>query len=406
MAKKTFWQNRIKSNRKESKKESSWNWGKLFKIILVAAVALGVFLGVKQVISIYREYKEFEFSHELSKEFEDKQVQQDNNTYNNSDTFSILVLQDWEGGKRSKLNAVSIIQIDKNEPEARVISIHPDLHFKPYEYGNKLRSRHDGDLVRIADLMVIGDLQSSPIPLYYPYYQIEELMALDFDGYLYIDNVNINLITEVSGKHLPRQELEQSDGFEVWAEIVNNYWISVFSEIKLIRVIQNRQQLHMLETNMTLNEWYGFIRDFKEIESDNKRSITISEDYLLTTVDEKGDTVNLVTQAAIDETLLDFVGDSKVDREQARMEIFNGSGINGLGGRYGRWVKHLGIDVIRIGTAPGKQEKTVVYTTDKEEFKYTLEKLKGLWDGEVEIKEGRPEFMTTGDIILVIGMDF
>jgi hypothetical protein len=44
--------------------------------------------------------------------------------------------------------------------------------------------------------------------------------------------------------------------------------------------------------------------------------------------------------------------------------------------------------------------------TDRDEFRYTLDKIIGLWGNDLNIIEGRPDFITTGDIIVVLGLDF
>jgi len=92
-------------------------------------------------------------------------------------------------------------------------------------------------------------------------------------------------------------------------------------------------------------------------------------------------------------------------REQARIEILNGTSTAGFGARYERWIRHLGGDVIRVKNAPSTTEKSVIYVTDADEYGYTVGRIAGLWE-EVEIREGRPDFITTGDVIIVLGMDF
>jgi hypothetical protein len=403
LAKKRFWKNKRGLNKKKGKGAGKFPIGKFVRngIYLLAALAI-MFLGI-WISSSYNDISELEFEDNFSEGFSADVLE---TPYREKEIFTLFIVCDWEEASRPQARAVTVMQIDRNAAEIKLISLHPDMYFRPYEYGELVANRHENSLVRIRDLMVVGELQSPPVPVAYSFYQIQELLAIRFDGYLYVGKSQLEVLDRLSGEKLPKVALESSSSYEEWAGELNDYWLRVFNSISFIGVVSNRGHLSKLETSMDVQDFYFFLSDFKDVEQDSIHTVEIKEDSIAEVINEQGNTVDLVTQGAVDDALKDFVGDMKIDREQARMEIFNGSGINGLGSRYGRWIGHLGIDVIRVGTAPGNQEQTVIYVTDKEEFSYTLSKIERLWEGEIKVVEGRPEFLTTGDVILVLGMDF
>ncbi len=403
MAKKRFWKNKRGLNKKGRKGTRKFPIGKFIRDGVYLFVALTIMFLIIWILSSYNDIRDLEFGDNFSEGFAADVLEA---PYREKEIFTLFIICDWEDASRPQARAVTVMQIDRNAAEIKLISLHPDMYFRPYEYGELVANRHENSLVRIRDLMVVGELQSPPVPVAYSFYQIQELLALRFDGYLYIGKPQLEILDRLSSEELPEEALESSSSYEEWAGELNDYWLRVFNGISFIDVIKNKGHLSQLETSMDVQDFYFFLSDFKDIEQDSIHTVEINEDSIVEVINEQGNTVDLVTQAAVDDALKDFVGDMKIDREQARMEIFNGSGVNGLGSRYGRWIGHLGIDVIRVGTAPGNQEQTVIYVTDKEEFSYTLSKIKRLWEGEVSVVEGRPEFLTTGDVILVLGMDF
>jgi hypothetical protein len=95
--------------------------------------------------------------------------------------------------------------------------------------------------------------------------------------------------------------------------------------------------------------------------------------------------------------------DSQVGKEQARVEVFNGTDIQGFGAFRSRWLTNIGIDVIRVGDAAGEHPMTAVYTIDKEAYRYTIEAIQKTFNEEITIQETMPDFIVTGDVVVILG---
>lgn len=105
----------------------------------------------------------------------------------------------------------------------------------------------------------------------------------------------------------------------------------------------------------------------------------------------------------LDEDIQSVFVDTRIGKEQARVEIFNPTSIGGLAGFRARWLRNIGIDVIRVGDAADSLEKTTIYTPEPELYKYTIQAIEKSFSEEVEIKEEEPDFVTTGDVIIILG---
>jgi hypothetical protein len=232
------------------------------------------------------------------------------------------------------------------------------------------------------------------------------MLAVPIDGYLYIDGDSLDRFVQMGSGVRPDDMLDGVNGYQKWAEIWNEYWIDFLGSVNIFKIWRHRDVISSLESNMSVVDLYSFVESFKSVNSDNIFSVVVEDNELEEIVNNRGDIVSLVTGSSWDNVLKDYLSDDLVDREQARVEIFNGSQIDGLGSRYQRWIDHLGADVIRVQNAPGRWDNTTVYVTDRDEFRYTLDKIIGLWGNDLNIIEGRPDFITTGDIIVVLGLDF
>ena len=97
--------------------------------------------------------------------------------------------------------------------------------------------------------------------------------------------------------------------------------------------------------------------------------------------------------------------DRELEKERVRVEIYNGSGMSGYASQYARRIRNSGCEVVRYDNAPNLQDKTEFYVPKPKEFEYSLKVIFELFPGTYETIEGRPSFMTTGDVVIILGKD-
>lgn len=102
---------------------------------------------------------------------------------------------------------------------------------------------------------------------------------------------------------------------------------------------------------------------------------------------------------------------SETSSELAQIEIFNGTNINKLAEFYKRWFEHLGIDVLRIENASSAikescEKSTVYIPRGVSAYPVTSNIVKNVLEQngmqEISIVEDRPEFINTGDLVILL----
>ena len=94
----------------------------------------------------------------------------------------------------------------------------------------------------------------------------------------------------------------------------------------------------------------------------------------------------------------------EIVREQARIEVCNGTGIGGLASKYARRIKNFGGDVIRVSNKSGDYERTIIFTPDISKFSKTISRLEIVFP-DAQIVEDYPPFTVTGDITILLAED-
>lgn len=96
--------------------------------------------------------------------------------------------------------------------------------------------------------------------------------------------------------------------------------------------------------------------------------------------------------------------------EQGQIEIYNATSQIGLGSRLARWLRNSSLLVVRTENAPLLEVEScnsnTVYVTDKNSFVDTVDKITEIMDdrfgGTGEILYKRPDFVSTGDIVIIL----
>lgn len=121
-----------------------------------------------------------------------------------------------------------------------------------------------------------------------------------------------------------------------------------------------------------------------------------------------GEEINVFNSSEYDKVLnkeLQKVLDRKLENERARVEVYNGSELSGVAYSIGRKIMNSGCDVVRYGNAPNTIDKTQVYVSNMKDFTNSYLNVVDVLSSGFDLIIGRPEFMTTGDIVVILGRD-
>jgi len=300
-----------------------------------------------------------------------------------------------EGGDKE---ITSIYIFITNKESARTLAIHIPPWVYVDDYSNSFESYYP------ARSIIYSGYTINPEKKYeYAIWQIENLTAINVDSYIIIGDEAVQNLNKAYGIHLETEDKQV---------IIDS--LREFSILKTIVNYSNfKPSLDDIYSNLTLVELYKTIESLKNYivfaDIENTIWIDISDpaywsEYTL----ETSEVVKKYNSSAVDlkiEENIDIIRNKDLQKELVKVEVFNGSGLARAAERYSRKINNAGCTVVRFGNAPEELEKTRVYIMRPEDFPSSLEVVRSILGDDVEIIQERPSFMTTGDIIIVLGHD-
>ncbi len=273
-----------------------------------------------------------------------------------------------------------------------------------------------GSSIPISSFRFAGDFLQEGRGFEYAIWQFEQLLGGNIDDYIWISSdafaVFSDRLGEASGDTVFAQYYV--NGFDVNQEaFLLNSFVSKMGWLNLaISSSKFRDAQAVIYSSMsTLGNTVGKLKQIhSSILSTRPYLIDLSSSSFLSQQESSSGVgiTSYINTAEYDEIWREFA-DSMIDRqlekERVRVEVYNGSGMSGYAGQYARRIRNSGCEVVRFDNAPEEYEKTKFYIPKPDDFKYSLKVIRELFPGTYEIIEGRPSFMTTGDIVIILGKD-
>lgn len=253
------------------------------------------------------------------------------------------------------------------------------------------------DYTPVSNLYYLGELEEKGAGKEYTIWELGQLLGYKFNNYIWLDDQAVStMFGELK---------DYNDSFSILTRMIGSA-----SPINLL--INNHEIVKIAngtDSNMRIDRIVALMGSIRAVQDDPEEyfDFELSELQELRT-SEFGIEIPVVTYASVDDRLKnigDAVLDKDVEREQAKIEVYNGSEISGLASRYTRKLSNNGMNVIRINNTDDLYEKSVIYTSDAERFGHTISAIRQLMPVDVIVEPERPSFLTTGDIVLVLGMD-
>lgn len=342
----------------------------------------------------------------------------------------LLVGLDRREGKFAFVDAVSILFIEPEQKSLGIFNLDPDSVVEWQFKDIPLRYLYNEAL--LADSVPINVIQS----------EVEELIAVEITRYVVIDESGfINLAEALGGaymdisKDLVDRDIKNSGGVIVQkgsrrlgGEDLLSYVRADEDGVasKLVRQIDTLEAVMKrstgfysllrvpdiidvfsrdVRTNISKSEmWYLYrnINNFEKIKRNYSHGSSFSTSL---TIESK--TYRYPNIKVLDEDIQEVSIIEPVTKEQARVEVYNSTNERGLASWQARWLRNLGIDVIRVGDSSEKYDKTTIFIRDVDkDYSETLKAIKTLLGKEVVVKKNDiPNMICSGDVIIIIGPD-
>ena len=320
-----------------------------------------------------------------------------------SNISSILVV---ELDKQDKAKAITLFVVNDEISELYIFNIPSDFHF--YDYSNSF----DIKFLSIQQLIYGGsknfsnkykflmwDLSESigfPVETLVLYHSDTDINKANFD----LKNMDIKKAYHddiIDDSVLSSISLIQNLNYK-------NLIINPFEFANLLNhITTNEDEIILLKQILKFNAYLKNYRGITIVDLHNewgKESIYNS----------LGDEIFILNTSNLDMYIqqnIKNLADINILKERLTVEVYNGSDIPSLAFRYARKISNTGIPVLRYENAPDVVEKTTVYMSDKNTFKsWTYKQIKnslGLSNKDIVVIYDRPNWITTADIVVVLG---
>ncbi|MBI2356582.1 LytR C-terminal domain-containing protein [Candidatus Dojkabacteria bacterium] len=270
--------------------------------------------------------------------------------------------------------------------------------------------------IQVSDLEYAGVVINPERAVEYVVWQLESMTGFTVENYIWVDESSLIKLNELFGDISEYSHSEYSNVYSNPTSISNpSLMVTSFIDKFMFTKIATNPTLwadtyRSLDTNLSsvnlISHIYTMKGRFKAMEVE---MIDLSqEEVILTTKDLNEKEISVINYSAYDRIIeenFNIVRSRSVEKEQAKVEVYNGSGISGLASRYARKVQNFGIKVVRYDNAPQEYERTTIYVSNRDKFGNSFESVQDLICRSCDIIEGRPDFITTGDIIVILGRD-
>ncbi len=225
--------------------------------------------------------------------------------------------------------------------------------------------------------------------------QIEEQMSVKFDSYIWFGSeAGRNFVSDNE-----RWGYSEEDVFELFSKLSFFNLITKYYKVYLFE--------EFLHSNMNFVEMYTYFQSIKGIvNAGNYKFVNLGEKSMTQDVIlGSGKNVRSLNMNAVDNSLrenIDILRARDLSREHVKVEVYNGTDIPGYARIMARKIFNAGCRVIRYENSSQNYEQNYIYIPDKEKFPNGLEVVNSIVE-DATIVVGRPDFLTTGDIVVVLG---
>lgn len=320
-----------------------------------------------------------------------------------------LIVFEEEYNEKEVIKYVYVFAQNKEKGVSVLIFLPGWLEYKGLE-------KDFGTSVYVSAFKHAGEFLQEGRGLEYAIWQIEQLLGGNIDQYIWFNASSFNIFQEKLGEASGDSVYGQyfSNGFEVSDEsFFLNSFISKLGWLNLL-ISSSKfadSQANIYSSFPTLANVVGQLKGIQSnifnsrpylIDLSNPKYLNQEEDTINAGVSSY---INTQEYDAVWRTFIDTMIDKELEKERARVEVYNASDLSGYAGQYARRIRNSGIEVVRYDNAPSVEEKTKFYIPNLQEYENTFEVIKEIFPGTYEVIEGRPSFMTTGDIVVILGKD-
>lgn len=322
---------------------------------------------------------------------------------------TVIILEEGDDDER-RISGVYLFLNNKEKGKSLLVYIPSWLYFTGLE-------ENFGSAIPISSFRYAGDTLQEDRGVEYSVWQISQILGITFNNYIYITSEANRNMDEVFGEDLVAKDRYRGMFTAGDKESLSEGFFrlqSISSKISFVKSLFKINDLRNFNNNIYSD--LPFIESITMLKNVEK-TLQATESYAIDLSNTKYSEEELSNSGGIRRYLLSsqfdrsyrelisLLIDKELEKERVRVEVYNGSGVAGAAMQFGRKIENSGCDVIRYENAPKTIDKTVMYVANPEDFKKSFKIVSEIFSDNFELVEGRPDFMTTGDIVIILGED-
>ena len=322
---------------------------------------------------------------------------------------TVIILEEGYGNER-RISEVYLFLSNKEKGKSLLVYIPSWLYYTGLE-------ENFGSAIPISSFRYAGDIIQEDRGVEYSVWQISQILGITFNNYIYISSEANSTLDSVFGEDVMVKD-RYRDMFKVGdKESLSEGFFrlqALSSKISFVRSLFKVNELKNFNNNIYSN--LSFIESITMLKN-VKKTLQATESYAIDLSGAKYSKEELSDSGGIKRYLLSnkfdnsyrelisLLIDRELEKERVRVEVYNGSGVAGAAMQFGRKIENSGCDVVRYENAPNIIDKTIMYISKPDDFKKSFKIVSEIFSDNFELVEGRPDFMTTGDIVIILGED-
>ncbi|MEI7578860.1 MAG: LCP family protein [bacterium] len=418
------------SKRLIPKRPQPIDWKKIrVRLIKISVVFVLVLVSVYLIYPLIISFKSFKIERDSS----DQRVLRD--ITNGSKTSFLLIGIDQRAKTNIFIDSLILVSFDNNTKQVGIFAINPDINVYVTKYQKEFNLR---------SLFSYSEAEKQEIPFLIEI--VENLLAFRIDRYVKFDIESMlkftNVLTPVTinfDKNLSDPDMSKfTNGKTSWAkgtqmvfpneflalmaagtngedirlnnqaqlvrEILDNI-ISFSSLLKVNQMIANSDVY--FKTDLSKTEILNVL-NFLRTTSIDRYKIAYTKDISLVKIPTN---FGIYPQfepvlESIDQDISTILLNNDVLKEQAGVEVLNGSGIGGLANSRARWITNSGGRVVHFGNSIEESNETLIYVIDKEKYPATLNELNKVFNNKAKLVREEYKYKHFGDIVVVVGKEY
>jgi hypothetical protein len=326
------------------------------------------------------------------------------------DLEKTVFIMEREVGDERAISDIYVFLNNKEKENSVVIYIPGTLYFNGLE-------GEFGSPIPMSSLRYAGDFLQEEMGVEYTLWQLNEILGFRATDYIWITTEAYEVINDAYGdvndiKDRYKEMYVVEQGRPLTDSFLKLHAMS--SQYSFLKSIFNASKIKSMDgqiySNLSFLNVLNRIGSFSTTVKDSTTYVMdlSSPKYSVDELSDQGGQIRMINVSEYDKALRRHyinIVDRDLERERVRIEVYNGSGVVGRAGVYARKILNNGCDVVRFGNAPDSLERTQIYVSNEEEFSNSLRVVEDVFFGKYERLEERPSFMTTGDIVILLGED-